>query len=1163
MPVDIATGAVRLECEDVVIEGKLDLIWDRLYNTRYLTQAAAPMGRGWQSRYFASLTIGADGYTFVTPEGDTEDFPDPDALVANGGVLQRPGTFEEIFTLGRRYIVQRWDVETGEVWRYCFMPEPGRPRCRLQAIEDVTGRGLDLVWDAQERLVGVRQRLERRLLALDYSDAGFITQLTLVAASGNRHVLARYVYDADGMLAAAHDAADLVDRYEYGADGRIAREIAKDGGVFTYRYDAKGRCVKTGGLDRFAERRLRFFEAINFTEVVDSHDNVTRYHYLASGQMALEIDPLGNRKSTAYDAFGRIVSTTDATGAATVYSYDAAGNRASVTDALGNTTSLLYTAQHLPVAMRNAEGRVWRREFDDANQLVASIDALGHRWTLEYDAQGNIAGLQNPLGAWKRQRYVDGVLVGVTDWLGQVTRFAHDDFGRVVEFVGPVDDVARLRYDVLGNPVEVALPDGAVQRATYDGAGNMMSLTDGNGATTYFLFGPCRRLLERIDPLGGTTRYGWGSEVGWLDSVTNENGEIYRFERDALGHVVRSQGFDGAVRQFRHDAAGRVLAYTNANGESIDIRRDAIGRVAGLALPDGETASFEFSGAGYLVAAANADIAIRFERDAIGRVVREVQGEDWIDNTLDPLGNLVRTATSRGHTVDCDFDANGFVSRVSALEGEGFAIERNGYSQETTRRAPGGLTLRQRYDRLGRLLEQSIGIVPTAPVGTAPSRPGAIVRRAFSHDRGGNLLSVLDGRWGRNDFEYDPAQRLIQALREKGLNELFDYDPAGNITRARRSDDDGSSESAWRYAAGNRLVTRGDTLYEYDAEGRLVRKIEAFQSPSPAEWSYEWDAIDRLRSVMRPDGAVWRYRYDPLGRRVEKAGPGARRRFLWQEDVAIQEIDDDKPVAAWIYDRYSHAPLATVQNDRLLWMVNDAIGTPREVVDRDGAIVWSAAYTAWGEALAPPPGEALPSAGRLVQNIRFPGHYFDAETGLHYNRHRYYEPASGRYLCDDPIGLRGGLSGYLYCTNPIGFIDPWGLTGDPAKATHITYEGVKDGKPYIGYASKPGLGHSAEDVLKYRYPDTDHFDVPPKPFYVGDGLEGKQTARGLEQRVFEDRGGCVPCPPGKTNKTSNKQNPVGENNANRDDYLAAADKHRAKEAAEKEEKPPKKGKKAC
>ncbi|MNJ43597.1 putative deoxyribonuclease RhsC [compost metagenome] len=153
-----------------------------------------------------------------------------------------------------------------------------------------------------------------------------------------------------------------------------------------------------------------------------------------------------------------------------------------------------------------------------------------------------------------------------------------------------------------------------------------------------------------------------------------------------------------------------------------------------------------------------------------------------------------------------------------------------------------------------------------------------------------------------------------------------------------------------------------------------------------------------------------------------------------------------------------------------------------------------------------------------------------------YNTFRYYDPEIGRYITQDPVSLLGGINLYQYAINPLGWLDPLGWAGNPANATHITYEGIKNGKPYIGYASKPGLGHSAQDVLAYRYSNTAHFDVPPEPFFVGDGQAGKDIARGLEQRVFEDRGGLE--------GTSNKQNPVGKNNPNGARYLAAADEYK-------------------
>ena len=187
----------------------------------------------------------------------------------------------------------------------------------------------------------------------------------------------------------------------------------------------------------------------------------------------------------------------------------------------------------------------------------------------------------------------------------------------------------------------------------------------------------------------------------------------------------------------------------------------------------------------------------------------------------------------------------------------------------------------------------------------------------------------------------------------------------------------------------------------------------------------------------------------------------------------------------------------------------------------------------------------------LEQNLRFQGQYLDRDTGLHYNTFRYYDPDIGRFISPDPIGVVGGANLYAYAPNPVSWADPWGWTGDPNNATHITYVGYKDGKPYVGYASKPGLGLSADEVLKYRYPNTGQFDVKPTAIYVGDGQAGKDIARGLEQRTFEQYEGL-----GRNGKradgstwskqnarTSNLENPVGQGNPRRSQYLKAADEH--------------------
>jgi RHS repeat-associated protein len=223
--------------------------------------------------------------------------------------------------------------------------------------------------------------------------------------------------------------------------------------------------------------------------------------------------------------------------------------------------------------------------------------------------------------------------------------------------------------------------------------------------------------------------------------------------------------------------------------------------------------------------------------------------------------------------------------------------------------------------------------------------------------------------------------------------------------------------------------------------------------------------------------------------------------------------------------------------DKLGFYHCDHLGTPQEITDEEGNIAWQAQYKAWGEAKEII-SKAAQGAG-FKNPLRFQGQYFDHETGLYYNRFRYYDPETGRFISKDPIKYAGGLNLHVYALNPIGWIDPWGLRGNPATATHITYRGIdaETGKPYVGYASMQGK-HSGQEVLDYRYSgnyDKRFGGKPPEVLYADYGEQAKYTARGLEQRQFEKDGG--------RDGTANQNNPVGERNTKRDDYLIAADKH--------------------
>ena len=247
-------------------------------------------------------------------------------------------------------------------------------------------------------------------------------------------------------------------------------------------------------------------------------------------------------------------------------------------------------------------------------------------------------------------------------------------------------------------------------------------------------------------------------------------------------------------------------------------------------------------------------------------------------------------------------------------------------------------------------------------------------------------------------------------------DEAYGYDNVGNRTSASNA---GGSIS---HNLNNELTTYGDAEYVFDDNGNLTEISMA----GSLVWMYEYNAANRLVHTEDGTGAIVAdYVYDPFGRRLWKEVNGERTYFFYSDEGLIAEYDASgtalksygyKPDSTWGTD-----PLFLKKDGQYYWYQNDHLGTPQKLVDMEGNVVWSAQYAAFGEATV--------SVETVTNNLRFPGQYFDAETGLHYNFHRYYDPRVGRYVRRDPIGLDGGVNVFLYALNdPISKRDVLGLT---------------------------------------------------------------------------------------------------------------------------------------
>ncbi|BES85623.1 hypothetical protein PEC302110_27200 [Pectobacterium araliae] len=229
-----------------------------------------------------------------------------------------------------------------------------------------------------------------------------------------------------------------------------------------------------------------------------------------------------------------------------------------------------------------------------------------------------------------------------------------------------------------------------------------------------------------------------------------------------------------------------------------------------------------------------------------------------------------------------------------------------------------------------------------------------------------------------------------------------------------------------------RLTQQDNTHYQYDKAGRLIRKQVVQPGYRPQVWHYRWDSRNQLRVVDTPTGERWFYRYDPFGRRIGKRCGQTREdiRYLWDGDqiAEVRHYRDNQLISRrhWVHNGWELL-VQQRQNTDGSWetdfVTSGHNGEPQAVFNPQGELRWQAPRTnLWGQ-------RYTDNIESLDPGLAFAGQYRDSESGLCYNRFRYYDPSGGCYVSPDPIGVLGGENNYAYVQNPVCWVDPFGLAG--------------------------------------------------------------------------------------------------------------------------------------
>ncbi|MFJ2058719.1 putative T7SS-secreted protein [Streptomyces sp. NPDC087908] len=1005
-PVDIASGRVLLPQTDITLPGSLPLVFRRTFDSS--RRSGRWFGPTWSSTVDQRLEVDAEGVVFSCDEGSLLAYPHPAP-----GVPVLP-------THGRRWPLDRvedgytvTDPDSGTVRHFA---DHGEGLALLAQIDDRNGRWIAFEHDETGAPTAIVHHGGYHLKLT--TDEGRVTALHLAeaAADGSDQEILRYGYTA-GHLTEVINSSGVPLRFGCDEHGRITSWTDTNGSHFDYVYDDQDRCTYQSGTNGHLETTFTWDDVdpatgLRTTSLTDGLGHTKRHVINDLQQVVAEIDALGAITRSTYDRRNRLLSRTDALGNVSSFTYDEQGRLTLVERPDGRQARAEYDGAGFPIRITGTDGNVTRQTFDEHGNRTSVTEPSGARTEFTYDDSGRLTSVTDPAGA-TTLLVVDrrGLPVETTDPMGATTRYEYDAFGRTVGITDALGAETRMEWTVEGRPASRTAADGTVESWTYDGEGNCLSHTDAMGATTRFTYTDFDLLTSRTGPDGVRYEFSHDSNLR-LTRVTNPHGLTWDYAYDESGRLVTETDFDGRTLSYDYDTAGRLASRVNGLGQTIRFDRDSLGQMVRKDA-EGAVNLYEYDVFDQLASATGPDATVQRLRDRFGRLLSETVDGRTLSFTYDVMGRRTGRTTPGGSTSRWSFDAAGHRTELTS-SGRNLTFAHDALGRETARHIADFAVLTSSFDTMGRLTDQEV-------TGVSGHR---LQHRAYSYRADGGLVSITDALSGSRRFDLDPAGR-VTAVHARDWTERYAYDEAGNQTAASwPSTHTAQSATGTRTYEGSRITRAGAVRYEHDAQGRIILRQKTRLSKKPDTWRYEWDAEDRMTSVTTPDGTVWRYVYDPLGRRISKQSPSETVHFTWDGTTLCEQTTQNVTLT---WDHAGLRPLTQTErrtdtdDERFFAIITDLIGAPTELVDESGDVAWRTRTTLWGTT-------TWTRDATAYTPLRFPGQYFDPESGLHYNHFRYYDPESARYLSQDPLGLTPAPNTATYVNNPHTWIDPLGLS---------------------------------------------------------------------------------------------------------------------------------------
>jgi RHS repeat-associated protein len=801
-------------------------------------------------------------------------------------------------------------------------------------------------------------------------DAGQI--LSLVLEQPNRpRPLMDYRYDAAANLEEGIDPYRNSFRFQFDANHRVVERTDCRGYSFRFEYDKKGRCVHSYGEDGLHATRLEYHTPEGVTLVTKADGGLWTF-LCPEGKLIRIIDPYGGAREFKRDASGRTIEETDSNGNVSRMVYDSAGGLSGKLSPLGILTRGGEDQDQSNPSRRQLPNGPLEWEFGTLYQRLRG------REKLELPSPGDAALRKLP-----------------------------DGMGKYVRTRDPETPADGRVYDTFGKLIREGGPEGSSRRRLYDSNGNLHRITDRDGSQYTYEHSSWNLRTEFVDPLGAAVTLKH-TATEKLSSLTDRGGAVSEYEYDLKDRLIRIRRHNLVKEEYRYDAADNLIEKLDGEKQPLltfEIGPGNLRKTRQLA--SGGVHAFEYDKKGRMLSAATDDAAVVFAYDEFGQRVKDERNGLGVAHGYAGASQLAQITYLGRFTVQYKRDRNGTMT-VLDPRGREHKIEALGCGLLLRKTANGSSELAQ-FDSEGRCLAK------------AAERHGNVWARRYFYSGEGDLLSVQDNFRGLTKYRCDAAHRLNRADLPDGHAQDFAYDSAGNLLRQ-----PGLEGVVLR--DGNRLLEANGDRFEYNLRNHISARINHAGSTR-----YFYDSVDMLSGCESRD-TQWEAHYDALSRRISKTWLGRRTEFYWDGDRLAAEVRGDGGLRIYIYaDHFAMTPFlfleyaamdADPKSGQGYYVYGDHLSSPLLVEDDFGKTVWEARLNAYGTA-------HVDSKSTIEMPLRFPGHYFDSETGLHFNRYRYYSPELGRYLQSDPVGIGGGPNLYAYTTNPLKRVDVLGL-GCPA-----------------------------------------------------------------------------------------------------------------------------------